>query len=94
MVKMPKLFKDEDEKLVHKTVYDIQDSDLNSTLPDLFAVNGDVKLHEHVDEVNGVKQILYDATLYCTIEQFVELRVRLGTKGFPTKVKPEKEEKK
>ena len=80
------------EKCENHTVYNIQDSDLNGALPDLFAVNGDVKLHEHVDEVNGVKQILYDATLFCTTEQFVELRVRLGVKGLNTKTNKPKEE--
>lgn len=87
-MKMPKMFK-EDERIKERTVYDIQDSDLNSVLPDLLSVNGDVKLHEHVNEINGVKTILYDATLLCNIEQFYELRVRLGTKGFTTKIKPE-----
>lgn len=81
------------EKCENQTVYNIQDSDLNEALPDLFAVNGDVKLHEHVDEVNGIKQIFYDATLFCTTEQFVELRVRLGVKGLNTKANKPKEEK-
>ena len=88
-MKMPKFMAE--EKLKKNTVYDIQDSDLNEVLPDLFAVNGDVKLHEHVDEVNGVKTILYDATLLCTTEQFVELRVRLGVKGLNTKTRSDNE---
>lgn len=90
-MKMPKFMTE--EKLKENTVYDIQDSDLNGVLPDLFAVNGDVKLHEHVAEVNGIKTILYDATLHCTTEQFVELRVRLGVKGLNTKTKSEEKEK-
>lgn len=67
-----------------RTVYGIEDGMFNDVQPDLFAVNGDVHLHQYVKEVNGVKTILYDATINCDIEQFIELRVRLGQKGFNT----------
>lgn len=83
MFKMPTMPKGETKK-EPRTIYGIQDSMYNDVQPDLFSVNGDVHFHQYVKEINGVKEILYDATIVCDIEQFIELRVRLGKKGYNT----------
>lgn len=83
MFKMPKMPKGELKKQP-RTIKGISDGMFNEVQPDLFSVNGDVHFHQYVKEINGVKEILYDATIDCDIEQFIELRVRLGKKGYNT----------
>ena len=69
---------------VGKRELEIEDGMINSVWPDLFAVGVPVTFEESVKEINGVKTIIYKVTLTCAESQWIELRVRLGIKGYST----------
>lgn len=86
-IKMPKV-----EPMKKRLLEDVEDGMINIVWPDLHSVGVPVTFMEKVKEVNGVKTIMYDVSLTCTESQWIELRVRLGVKGYNTPKQPENED--
>ena len=88
-IKLPKITKKEP---VGRHELEIEDGMINTVWPDLFAVGVPVTFEESVKEINGIKTIIYTVSLTCGESQWIELRVRLGIKGYSTPPNPKEDD--